>query len=461
MTSILSVCIILHINITNTNRKVTVVKKIVIISVAVLGVMVALFALSARKSSDQSSLSESDASSREELSTDDLGQTMEAESKGEETEIATNTEEVLENGRESKMNIPCMVEGMWEEMAATLYVGDGFSIYIPDEDWQIYDETLEEPAQMAAVFSSEISIWVDYYAEKPLDVEARLLSEGYGYDTESKKMQKTEGELLLEVRIVGQQNDTWVIGSSYPAEYECGPRLDAIADTFEVAANQEENSSRTEQDEVYRNLIKQMLDTGIFPATDGTQFDGRPYDNHYCVMDIDDDGRDELLINFSNGTCMAGMVYYIYDYDRNTGEVYIEHTGFPMMTVYDNGYIKDEASHNHGRSNLDDFWPYYLYKYDPKSDKYVLAAQIDAWQSTFYGEGEVDPDFPTDKDLDGDGIVYYDMAEDYYTPTMIMDRSEYEKWCKQYTKGKEKEIHWSFIITEEEYYEQYPVTAVG
>lgn len=436
-------------------------KKTVIISVAVLGVMVTLFALFARKSSDQSSLSESDVSSREEISTDDLGQTMEAESTSEETEIVTNTEEVLENGRESKMNIPCMVEGMWEEMAATLYVGDGFSLYIPDKDWQIYDETLEEPAQMAAVFSSEINIWVDYYAEKPLDVEARLLSEGYGYDTEGKKMQKTEGELLLEARIVGQQNDTWVIGSSYPAEYECGPRLDAIADTFEITPNQEENSSRTEQDEVYRNLIKQMLDTGIFPATEGTQFDGSPYDNYYCVMDIDDDGQDELLINFSNGTCMAGMVYYIYDYDRNTGEVYIEHAGFPMMTVYDNGYIKDEASHNHGRSNLDDFWPYDLYKYDPESDKYVLAAQIDAWQSTFYGEGEVDPDFPTDKDLDGDGIVYYDMSEDYYTPTMIMDRSEYEKWCEQYIKGKEKEIRWSFIITEEEYYEQYPVTAVG
>ena len=97
MTSVLSVCIILHINITNTNRKVTVVKKIVIISVVVLGVMVTLFALSARKPSDQSSLSESDV----------------------------------------------------------------FSLYIPDKDWQIYDETLEEPAQMAAVFSSEISIWVD------------------------------------------------------------------------------------------------------------------------------------------------------------------------------------------------------------------------------------------------------------------------------------------------------------
>lgn len=249
-----------------------------------------------------------------------------------------------------------------------------------------------------------------------------------------------------------------------------GESLDNDADVETLA---QENTKKTQEmqrtesymtgieDEVYRNLIKEMLDTDIFPETEGIQFDGEPYDNYYCVMDIDDDGQDELLLNFSNGTFMAGMVYYIYDYDRSTGQVYIEHSGFPMMTVYDSGYVKDEVSHNHGRSNLDDFWPYDLYKYDPKSDKYELVAGIDAWQSTFYGEGEADPDFPNDKDLNGDGIVYYDMSEDYYTPTMIMDNSEYEKWCEQYNKGKEKEIDWSCIITEEEYFEQYPVTAVG
>lgn len=223
-------------------------------------------------------------------------------------------------------------------------------------------------------------------------------------------------------------------------------------------ANTRESYKTGIEDEVYRKLIKEMLDTGVYP--DGVQYDGQPYNNYYSVMDIDEDGQDELLINFSNGNTVAGMVYYIYDYNRTTGEVYMEHYGYPSMTIYDNGYIKDDASHNHGRSNLEDFWPYQLFRYNPDKDIYEEVAFIDAWQATFYGEGEADPDFPKDKDLDGDGIVYYDMSKDYYKPEMIMDNAEYEKWREVFQKGKEKSIHWSPIISEEEYYEDYPIADV-
>lgn len=215
------------------------------------------------------------------------------------------------------------------------------------------------------------------------------------------------------------------------------------------------------EDEVYRNLIQEVMETNAFPATEGIQCNGFPYDNKYSVMDIDNDGKDELLINYANAHSMAGMVLYIYDYDRETRNVYIEYAGWPGMTVYDNGYIKEDASHNHGRSNLDDFWPYSLLKYNNQTDKYEYVANIDAWQYQISEDIEPDLEFPTDKDLDGDGILYYDISEDYYKPTMIMDNEEYEAWCEQYNGGTKKVIIWYSIISEEKYYEMFPSQAVG
>ncbi len=215
------------------------------------------------------------------------------------------------------------------------------------------------------------------------------------------------------------------------------------------------------EDEVYRKLIQEMVETSTFPATEGIQCNGMCYDNKYSVMDIDDDGKDELLINFGNADSLGGMVLFIYDYDRENGTVYIEHAGWPDMAVYDNGYIKEEASHNHGRSNLDDFWPYSLLKYNVQTDKYEKIANIDAWQYQIAEDVEPDPEFPKERDLDGDGIVYYDISENYYEPVMIMDKAEYEVWCKQYSEGNMVEIIWYPIISEEKYYEMFPSQAVG
>lgn len=205
------------------------------------------------------------------------------------------------------------------------------------------------------------------------------------------------------------------------------------------------------EDEVYRNLILEMMETDTFPATEGVPCDGMPYDNQYSVMDIDDDGKEELLINYANTRTMAGMVVYIYDYDRETKEIHIEFVGWPDMTVYDNGYIKDEASHNHGKSNLDNFWPYTLFKYNVQEDKYECVANVDAWQYQISEYVAPDPEFPKEKDVDGDGIVYYNHKESDH----IMDNAEYEAWCQQYNEGKEKDIIWYPIISEEKYHEMF------
>lgn len=167
------------------------------------------------------------------------------------TQILDNPEFVGErpagNVREKTAVISCMLEGMLEEMPATLYVGDGFSIYIPDDGWQIYDKTLQSPHLISAVYSPEISLGVAHYTDKTLaDVAADMTAEGYFYDEYSKKLQKFEGEgeeqLLLEARVYGQDNDVWVISTGFPAAYEWGSRLDAIADTFAITVDDGQNA---------------------------------------------------------------------------------------------------------------------------------------------------------------------------------------------------------------------------
>ena len=149
--------------------------------------------------------------------------------------------------REEKTVLQYDLAGSREELPVTLYVGEGFSIYIPDQGWNIYDETLEPPHLMAAVYSSYVSIGVAHYAEEKVeDVIEGLLSDGYTYDAYTGKYQRFDGspdELILEEsRIYGQDNDVWRIDSRYLAEVEFGGRLDAIADTFAVTVNGEQGS---------------------------------------------------------------------------------------------------------------------------------------------------------------------------------------------------------------------------
>lgn len=208
------------------------------------------------------------------------------------------------------------------------------------------------------------------------------------------------------------------------------------------------------EDEVYRDLITKIVEEDIFPVSN-YETDGPVYDQSYAILDIDGDGKEELIINYSGASSMAGMVYYVYDYDRTTGEVYIECAGYPGVDFFDNGYVKEEASHNHGRSCLDDFWPYHLLKYNPEKDVYESIAHVDAWQKELYPEG-----FPVDADKDGDGIVYYTTPASYI-PTEFMDNAEYDIWCEQYNKGTVKKIQWKAIMTWEDYVAIYLKDAVG
>ena len=218
----------------------------------------------------------------------------------------------------------------------------------------------------------------------------------------------------------------------------------------EIAGNAEESYLTQVEDPVYRNLITEMLDTGKFPAG-GSEWNGKPYDSFYAIKDVDMDNKEELVINWVGANF---SVIYIYDYDRETKEAYIQHDGYNDMVMYDGGYIIEANSHNQGRSSLDNFWPYSIKAYDSQNDVYEHIANIDAWTDNC---DWFEPEFPESKDADGDGVVYYSWtAENWNNPTDIMDNAEYKQFYEKYTSGNPLIIEWKRIISEDEYYELYP-----
>ncbi len=188
--------------------------------------------------------------------------------------------------------------------------------------------------------------------------------------------------------------------------------------------------------EVYMEAVMRLVNEKIFPNGQTAEPEESYGPNMYKIADVDGDGRAELIINYPNTTYTAAMAYYIFDYDANTGEFYEELAVYPSVTIYDNGVILMEASHNHGRSGMDDFWPYYVYQYQKDTDTYEYITWVDAWEYIMFDGAEPDETFPKEADADGDGVVYYCMGEGgYYEPDVIMDNAEYAQWLNNLTAG--------------------------
>lgn len=190
----------------------------------------------------------------------------------------------------------------------------------------------------------------------------------------------------------------------------------------------------------YGSILSQII--GVWQLPDGeldtSSLDagfGEMRDNHFAVTDIDGDGREELIVSYSNA-CMAGMEEIIYDYDPVCGELKREFTQFPALTYYDNGVIKAEWSHNQGPG---EFWPFTLYRYEAGSDSYVTAGSVDTWDKALREEWYEGQPFPDELDTDGDGTMYHICKEGEKYSCEYEDykynQVDFDEWFGGYTEG--------------------------
>ena len=169
--------------------------------------------------------------------------------------------------------------------------------------------------------------------------------------------------------------------------------------------------------EAYSRVLWYVFQYGLLPGETSwptyTYSERAPGDS-FAVYDIDNDGREELLFCWPQDI-MASIKTYVWEYQNDV--LYEELVAFPEgLIFYDNGVVHEDWSHNQGWAGKN-FWPYALHTYDPKTDTYISIGSVDAWDIN-----RLTDVFPTDKDQDGDGMLYFLLITD-------------EDWNMRYGKG--------------------------
>ena len=149
-----------------------------------------------------------------------------------------------ELGREEKKDLVFMVEGTEEAVPATLYIGQGYSIYIPDEGWRLekdMDDGIPEDTWESTV-NHDVELRVLHLGEKTLEQakawvtaaedDYRLIEDKQGGlgGTDEKERE------MMEVRFYPSGSQMYAVLYEYPMEAAegFGARLAQIAETFEV-----------------------------------------------------------------------------------------------------------------------------------------------------------------------------------------------------------------------------------
>ena len=157
--------------------------------------------------------------------------------------------------------------------------------------------------------------------------------------------------------------------------------------------------------------------------------------NKYGVLDIDGDGRKELIISIQNTSSFA-YILRIYDYDASTDKLTLQFSSNPRIDIYANGALVNKDSSNQSSSVATDItdptWPYTLYKYDGKTNTYVVVARVQAWNGEWRPDG-----FPAEYDKDGNKniyevIIYKNGDSNSVESSTYMDDLDYREWRKQH-----------------------------
>lgn len=148
-------------------------------------------------------------------------------------------------------------EGEEERKQAGLATGDGYSFFLPDNEWQQAGSDT-----WTAAVNEQVRLWVTRYEEKAMDsVDQELTDNGYVTAGDYHK-RKQEGDLIYHVLLKESEHDVWCVFYCYPSDSEegWGRELPVIADTFALSAGaRDEREVLTEGDcQEIRNVVDEF-----------------------------------------------------------------------------------------------------------------------------------------------------------------------------------------------------------
>lgn len=160
--------------------------------------------------------------------------TGQSEDKADQTEsMPADNSPADDNALENTITLTFSKEGEEEQKQAALAVGNGYSLYLPDdEQWH-----LSAPDLWTTDINEQVSLWIIHFEGNSEDsVNQKLERDGYEKE-DSHKWWKQEEDLVYHVEQKVFENDVWGIFYSYPAEFEegWGREFPVIVNTFALS----------------------------------------------------------------------------------------------------------------------------------------------------------------------------------------------------------------------------------
>lgn len=147
--------------------------------------------------------------------------------------------------RAEQVDLTFFVEGEEEALPATLYVGDGYSLYIPDEDWDGPEQSTENGVPTdtwVSAFNSDVALSVSRYGDMTVTEARDAFAQSSGYEFEDLMGGSPDDPLTgtnekgeyLSFFVTAGGADSYAVSWRYPAEAAegFGARLPTIAGTF-------------------------------------------------------------------------------------------------------------------------------------------------------------------------------------------------------------------------------------
>ncbi|RKI90165.1 hypothetical protein D7V94_14985 [Parablautia intestinalis] len=276
------------------------------------------------------------------------------ENENTENEI-TKEQSTVKQSMENTTILTFFKEGIQEQKQATLAIGDGYSVFLPDEEeWR-----LSAPDMWTTAINDQVTLWVTHFEGESADsVVRKLESDGYVKE-DTHKWWKQEDDFIYHVEQKVFENDIWGVFYSYPTDCEegWGRELSVIANTFALSFEPDnEKSNRSETADGYLDVEDSQKIRATLDAFAAAYFDGNA------------DTIQKFLSNTYQG-----------EIDIYEGTGVISDLTFKGLSDADGGKIEDGkciVSLEFRDSNYEGMFLYLTF---------ILVKEEDDWKIQFYG----------------------------------------------------------------------------
>ena len=198
-------------------------------------------------------------------------------------------EDTSSDAAPEKVTIMVSKEGELQTVPATLFVGDGYSIYIPDEGWRLfgpedgtasYDFTKYGLDKWGSELNDQVLLWINKYDGSSVE-EVREGLAVKGYQTDGTEMTAGEAGLSYHVKLIESEAGCYGVFYCCPEEAEegWGRDLSAVAESFAISAEEEDplKEARTLMEEFSKAYFANDTDSIRQYLADSYSGDGKGY----------------------------------------------------------------------------------------------------------------------------------------------------------------------------------------